>query len=479
MKRFVEGADRRQVTLLPPCLDDYVAEENPVRVVEVFVNELDLGALGFAGVVPEVTGRPSYHPATMLKLYLYGYLNRIQSSRRLEREAGRNLELMWLTGRLAPDFKTIADFRRDNGPAIKATCRQFVLLCRKLDLFTDAVVAVDGSKFKAVNARDKTYSQSVIQRRMEQAEASVARYLAALDTADRHDPGVPTAKVQRLREKLDRLREQMRHLREMEKVVAAAPDGQVSLTDPDARAMTTSGRGTTVVGYNVQAAVDATHHLIVAHEVTNATSDRAQLAPMGKLAQEATGRMALTVLADRGYFAGRQIVACEEAGMVTYVPKPYTSGAKADGRFGKQDFVYVPGQDAYRCPAGETMKWWFNRVDENGMTLRHYWTTRCPECPIKAQCTPAKMRRVTRWEHEGVLDAMQKRLDQVPQAMILRRQTVEHPFGTIKAWMGATHFLTRTLKRVGTEMSLQILAYNMKRVIAILGVRPLMEAIRA
>jgi transposase len=477
--RYVEGWNRGQSFLLPESVDDYVSEDNPVRVVDVFVDELDLAKLGFGRATPADTGRPGYHPATLLKLYLYGYLNRVPSSRRLEREAQRNLEVLWLTGRLAPDFKTIADFRRDNGPAIKATCHQFVLLCRKLDLFADSMVAIDGSKFKAVNARDKTYSQSVIQRRMEQVEASVARYLAALDTADRHDPGVPTAKVRRLREKLDRLREQMRHLREMEKVVAAAPDGQVSLTDPDARAMTTSGRGSTVVGYNVQAAVDTTHHLIVAHEVTNATSDRGQLAPMGKQAQEATGRTALTVLADRGYFAGRQIVACEEAGMMTYVPKPYTSGAKADGRFGKQDFVYRPEQDAYRCPAGETMKWWFNRVDENGMTLRHYWTTKCPECPIKAQCTPAKMRRVTRWEHEGVLDAMQKRLDQVPQAMILRRQTVEHPFGTIKAWMGATHFLTRTLKRVGTEMSLQVLAYNMKRVIAILGVRPLMEAIRA
>ena len=271
----------------------------------------------------------------------------------------------------------------------------------------------------------------------------------------------------------------MRHLRGMEAVIAAAPDGQVSLTDLNARAMTSSDRGTTVVGYNVQAAVDTTHHLIVAHEVTNATSDRAQLVPMGQQAQEATGRTALTVLADRGYYAGRQIVACEQGGMVPYVPKPYTSGAKADGRFGKQDFVYLSKQDAYRCPAGQTMKWWFNRVDENGLILRHYWTTKCPDCPIKAQCTPAKMRRVTRWEHEGVLDAMQKRLDQVPQAMILRRQTVEHPFGTIKAWMGATHFLTRTLKRVGTEMSLQVLAYNMKRVIAILGVRPLIEAIRA
>ena len=453
MKRYVEGWNRRQTLLLPECVDDFVDENNPVRVVDVFVDQLDLAELGFGRATPADTGRPGYHPAVLLKLYLYGYLNRVPSSRRLEREAQRNLEVLWLTGRLAPDFKTIADFRRDNGPAIKAVCRQFVLLCRKLDLFSDNLVAVDGSKFKAVNSRDKNYSQSVIQRRMEQAEASIARYLAALDTADRHDPGVPTAKVRRLREKLDRLREQMRHLREMEKVVAAAPDGQVSLTDPDARAMTTSGRGTTVVGYNVQAAVDTTHHLIVAHEVTNATSDRAQLAPMGQQAQEATGRTALTVLADRGYYSGRQVLACEEGGMVPYVPKPHTSGAKAENRFGKQDFVYLPGEDVYRCPAGERLTWRFDNV-ENGMTLRNYWADGCGKCALKSDCTTGKQRRIKRWEHEDVLDAMQKRLDQVPQAMILRRQTVEHPFGTIKAWMGATHFLTRTLKRVGTEMSL-------------------------
>ncbi len=478
MGRYVEGWNRSQSFLLPESVDDYVGEDNPVRVVDAFVDELNLAELGFGRATPTDIGRPAYHPAMLLKLYLYGYLNRVPSSRRLEREAQRNLEVLWLTGRLAPDFKTIADFRRDNGPAIKTTCRQFVLLCRRLDLFSDSLVAIDGSKFKAVNARDKSYSQSVIQRRMEQAETSIARYLTALDTADRHDPDVPTAKVRRLREKLDRLRDQMRHLSEMEAVVAAAPDGQVSLTDPDARAMTTSGRGTTVVGYNVQAAVDTTHHLIVAHEVTNATSDRAQLEPMGKQAQQATGRMALTVLADRGYYSGRQIVACEKGGMMPYVPKPDTSGARAESRFGKQDFVYLPKNDVYRCPAGARLTWRFDNV-ENGMTLHNYWADGCGTCALKPDCTTGKQRRIKRWEHEGVLDAMQKRLDQVPQAMILRRQTVEHPFGTIKAWMGATHFLTRTLQRVGTEMSLQVLAYNMKRVIAILGVRPLMEAIRA
>ena len=478
MARYVEGWDRNQSFLLPECVDDYVGEDNPVRVVDAFVDELDLAELGFGRATPADTGRPGYHPATLLKLYLYGYLNRVPSSRRLEREAQRNLEVLWLTGRLAPDFKTIADFRRDNGPAIQATCRRFVLLCRELRLFTESLVAIDGSKFKAVNTRDKNYTPGAIQRRIEQVEASIARYLAALDTADRQQPDVPSAKVERLQGRLAALREKMQHLRAMEAAVNAAPDGQISLTDPDARAMATNGKGTGLVGYNVQAAVDTKHHLIVAHEVTNLGHDRTQLVPMAALAQAATGRTRLTVLADRGYYSGQQVLACEKAGAIAYVPKPLTSGAKAENRFGKQDFVYLPRQDAYRCPAGERLTWRFNNV-ERDMTLRNYWTDGCSTCAIKPQCTTGKERRIKRWEHEAVLDAMQKRLDQVPQAMVLRRQTVEHPFGTIKAWMGATHFLTRTLKRVKTEMSLQVLAYNMKRVIAILGVRPLMAAIRA
>ena len=355
VKRFVEGEDRRQITLLPDCVDDYIGEDNPVRAVEAFVDELDLAGLGFAGVVPEATGRPSYHPATLLKIYLYGYLNRIASSRRLERETQRNLELMWLTGRLMPDFKTIADFRRDNGPAIQATCRQFVLLCRRLKLFTEAVVAIDGSKFKAVNNRDKNYTPTKLKRRIEQIEASIARYLSAMDAADRQEGEVAQAKSARLKEKIASLRTQVQQFRAMEEAVRAAPDQQVSLTDPDARSMATSGKGTGIVGYNVQAAVDAKHHLIVAHEVTNVGNDRAQLSKMAQQAQDAGGYEALTVLADRGYFKGEEILACDQAGMTPLVPKPLTSNAKAEGRFGKQDFVYSPEEDVYRCPAGERL----------------------------------------------------------------------------------------------------------------------------
>ena len=478
MKRFVEGEDRRQGVLLPEYLDDYVSEENPVRVIEVFVEELDLGALGFEGVIPEATGRPAYHPGLLLKIYVYGYINHIASSRRLEREAQRNVEMMWLTGRLAPDFKTIADFRRDNGVAIRATCRQFIALCRRLDLFTDAVAAIDGSKFKAVNTRDKNFTKAKLKKRMDQVEASIERYMAALETADRQEGELAQAKSVRLKEKITALREQMAAFKALEPVVQAAPDQQVSLTDPDARSMATSGRGSGVVGYNVQAAVDTEHHLIVAHEVTNVGHDRDQLSGMADQAKMAMGAEALDVLADRGYFSGEEILACESLGVTPYVPKPLTSGAKADGRFGKQDFVYIPTDDVYRCPAGERLTRRFTSV-EKGLNIHLYWPSNCAGCALKAQCTTGKERRIRRWEHEAVIDAMQERLDRTPNAMRVRRATVEHTFGTLKAWMGATHFRTRTLDKVRTEMSLHVLAYNLKRMIAILGAKPLMQAMRA
>src|SRR3954467_192931 len=478
MKRFVEGEDRRQGALLPHCLDDYVTENNPVRVIEAFIDELDLATLGFEGVVPETTGRPAYHPATLLKIYLYGYLNRIPSSRRLERETQRNIEVMWLTGRLMPDFKTIADFRKNNGPAIRSVCQQFTALCRRLGLFSEAVVAVGGSKFKAVNNRDRNFTSAKVQKRIEQIATSLKRTQSALDLADLTDTAAAQDKAAQLREKIAVLDKRMQHLKAIETLVQATPDKQISLTDPDARSMATSGKGTGIVGYNVQTAVDAQHHLIVAHAVTNVGNDRGQLATMAKQAQTAMGHQDLEVIADRGYYKGEEILACHTAGMTPFVPKPLTSGSKAEGRFGKQDFVYVADDDTYRCPAGEQLTSRFTSV-ERGMNLSVYWTTACQGCPIKAKCTTGPVRRIKRWEHEAVLDTMQQRLDQAPEKMEVRRETVEHPFGTIKAWMGSTHFLTRTLPKVSTEMSLHVLAYNLKRVMKILGVVPLMEAMQA
>jgi transposase len=478
MSGFVECEDRRQVSLLPSCLEDYVSEDNSARVVDVFVDELDLRALGFEGMTPASTGRPAYHPGTLLKLYIYGYLNRVQSSRRLEREAQRNVELMWLTGRLAPDHKTIANFRRDNGPAIQAACSQFIVLCRDLGLFTQAVAAVDGSKFKAVNTRDKNFTPVKLKKRLEQVAEHIAGYLQELDTADRLEGDAAEARGVRLQDKIELLRAQMQALKTMEAEVAASPDGQVSLTDPDARAMATSGRGSGIVGYNVQSVVDAEHHLIVAHDVVMTGSDRQQLSAMADKAKAAMGVDNLDMLADRGYFAGEEILACEAIGVTPFVPKPFTSGAKADGRFGKQDFVYLPDQNVYRCPAGQLLPYHMTTV-EKGLVLHRYWDrSSCQACHLKPQCTPSIERRVTRWEHEAVIDAMQRRMDLAPYSMRARRRTVEHPFGTIKAWMGSTHFLTKRLKNVRTEISLHVLAYNLKRVMAILGTKPLIAAIQ-
>jgi transposase len=479
MKRFVEGVDRGQSTLLPECLDDFIDEDNPVRVVDVFVDELDLGGLGFDRVDPKATGRPGYHPSDLLKLYIYGYLNRVQSSRRLEREAGRNLEVMWLTGRLVPDHKTIADFRKDNGPAIRKVCSQFVALCRRLDLFADASVAIDGSKFKAVNTRDKNFTRAKMKRRMEQIEESVERYLHQLDSADRQEPSLAReTSTTRLKDKIAKLKEEMQRLEKLEARMLATPDQQISLTDPDARSMATSGRGSGMVGYNVQAAVDTKHHLIVAHEVTNRGTDRSQLAQMARQTKAALETDSLDVVADRGYFNSEEILACEEAGITVTLPKPQTSGNRAKGRFVKADFRYLADDDVYLCPAGERLKYYYTN-QERGLTLRRYWTNACGTCAIKHRCTTGPQRRITRWEHEHVLEAVQQRLDEHPEKMRQRRETVEHPFGTIKYWMGATHFQMKTLKKVGTEMALHVLAYNLKRVMNIMGAGALIAVMGA
>ncbi len=478
MKRFIEEEDRGQWTLLPECLDDWVGEDNPVRAIDAFVDALDLGELGFK-VQPAETGRPSFHPSVHLKLYVYGYVNRVSSSRRLEREAGRNLEVMWLLGRRVPDDKVIADFRKDNGPAIRKVCAQFVELCRRLGLLTKASVAIDGSKFKAVNDRDKNFTRNKVERRRKQMEESVARYLSQLDTADRQEPSEAlAAKTAHLKEKIARIGEEMKKLDAIEKQMLASPDKQISLTDPDSRSMATSGRGSGMVGYNVQIAVDTEHHLIVAHEVTNEGHDRAQLATMAAKAKEALGVEKLDAIADRGYFDSQEILACEEAGVTVTLPKPITSGSVAKGRFGKQDFVYYAGKDIYRCPAGQELSHRYTNT-EDGRVLRRYWTTACGNCPLKPQCTTGLERRITRWEHEHVLEAVQERLDKNPEAMRVRRETAEHPFGTLKARMGTTPLLMKTLPKVATEMALSVLAYNFTRVMNILGIKPLMAAVAA
>jgi len=403
----------------------------------------------------------------------------VHSSRRLEREAGRNLEVMWLLQRLAPDFKTIADFRKDNGSAIKKVCARFIEVCRKLDLLKTASVAIDGSKFKAVNNRDKNFTKAKVERRRKQLEESVSRYLSQLDTADlQEQTEAITLKRIRLKDKLEKLHSEMAKLDAMEKQMLASPDEQISLTDPDSRSMATSGRGSGVVGYNVQVATETEHHLIIAHEVTNVGSDRSQLAKVAKAAKEVLQVDKLEAVADRGYYHGEEIKACADASITVTLPKPLTSGAKSEGRFGKQDFAYLADEDVYRCPAGEKLRYYYTN-EENGQKLRNYWTNACRHCALKPRCTSATPRRIKRWEHEHVLEAVQERLDRNPDAMRTRREVVEHPFGTIKMRMGATHFLMKTLPKVAAEMALAVLGYNLTRVINIVGVARMMEAVRA
>ena len=357
-------------------------------------------------------------------------------------------------------------------------CAQFVALCRDMGLLTKASVAIDGSKFKAVNNRDRNFTRAKVERRRAQLEASVARYLSQLDTADLQEPSEAlAAKTAHLKEKLAKLESEMERLAAMEKQMLASPDQQISLTDPDSRSMATSGRGSGVVGYNVQVAVDIKNHLIVTHEVTNVGSDRSQLANVANGAKAVLQTDKLDAVADRGYFNGVEILACDRAGITVTLPKPMTSGAKLEGRFGKQDFVYLPEEDVYRCPAGERLTFHYVN-EENGQKLRRYWTNACGTCAIKHRCTTGKERRITRWEHEHVLETVQRRLDENPQAMRQRRETVEHPFGTLKMRMGATHFLMKRLPKVATEMALHVLAYNLTRVMNIVGVKPLLAVFR-
>jgi len=469
MSGFIEGENRYQSTLFPERVDDYVDEDSVVRVIDVFIDRLDISGLGFKAEAAE-TGRPGYHPRTMLKIYVYGYLNRVHSSRRLEREAGRNVELMWLSGRLAPDFKTIANFRKDNGEAIRLVCREFVMLCRKLNLLGDTL-AIDGSKFKAVNNRDKNFTRAKMKRRLAEVEASIDRYLGELDNADQSAPPEDTRS---LKDKIAALTEEMDRLKKFEVRMLEAPDQQLSLTDPDARSMKSRGGG--VVGYNLQTAVDVKHHLITVHEVTNVGSDRRQLSKMAKQAKVALQTEDLKVIADAGYYNGDELRSCEDHNITAYVPHSATSHNKAKGQFDRSEFHYIAEDDEYQCPAGERLIYRFTR-EEKGKAIRRYWSSACPACPIREQCTTGKNRRVSRWVHEAVVERAAARLAAKPDAMKIRRATVEHPYGTLKAWMGSTHFLTKTLDHVSTEMSLHVLAYNMKRVINLIGTKQLLEAI--
>jgi len=476
MSGFITGTCRTQATLFPDRLDDYLTEENEIRVIDAFIDGLILSDLGFKTISAD-TGRPGYHPSTMLKLFLYGYLNRIQSSRRLERESGRNVELMWLLGRLAPDFKTIADFRKDNGKGIKNTCRAFIGLCREMNMFTDAIVAIDGSKFKAVNSKENNYTPKKMQFHIKRVEKHIEDYMKKLDESDKAEE--KTTDETTTKEKIAGLKKKLSELKDLEAQVNSHPDKQISTVDPDSRLMKTRGM-TRMVCYNVQSAVDPKHHLIAAHEVTN-KQDRGQLCSMGKEAQVALGQEAITTIADKGYYGGQDIKDAQDAGMTPLVPKGDTSGSEKKGIFNRSQFQYDADRDVYICPANQVLPYRFTRL-EKGLKLKRYWVSdpTCRACQLKLQCSNSKQpRKITRWEHQDQIDRMDDVMADMPDSMLIRKQTVEHPFGTIKCWMGATHFLTRRLKNVSTEMSLHVLAYNLRRMISIHGPDKLIAAMAA
>lgn len=472
---YIEGVSREQVLLFPEVVEEYVSLDNPVRFIDAFVSKLDLGQKGFQHSQLKETGRPPYHPGDLLRLYIYGYLNRIRSSRRLEVEAQRNVELMWLIKKLAPDFKTIADFRKDNRQAIKEVCRDFTVLCKQMDLFNRELVAIDGSKFRAVNSKRRNFNQGKLKEAIQEIEKKVESYLEAVDQKDQEEAGLKKDNAQELSRKIASLKDRQEQYQKLLAQLQESGQTQVSLTDPDSRAMS-QGQGTTV-GYNVQMAVDEKHKLIVEHEVTNSPSDLNQLSSMAIQAQDALGAKDLKVVADQGYYHGKEVLKCQSVGIEVHMSKPITSANTKQGLFGKESFKYDSEKDCYVCPAGQELRFQYKSF-ELGRSIRYYKTKACQSCLIKPQCTRNKQgRRISRWEHEAVLEEMEARVKADASVLRKRKSIVEHPFGTIKRAMEAGYFLCRGLEKVGTEMSLTVLAYNIKRVVNILGVRRMIQAL--
>ena len=473
---YIEGEDRQQTLLFPEVLEDYITEENPVRFIDVFIEGLDLAEMGFERAVWKETGRPPYNPGDLLRLYVYGYFNRVRSSRQLEKETGRNLELMWLMRKLRPDFKTIADFRRDNPQALKRVCREFTLWCKRLELFGGELVAVDGSKFKAVNSPKRNFTGKKLKRMIREIDVKIDSYLKELERHDKAEAGDKTPTAEELKEKIEQYQKRRAECQQLQTDLEHSGQSQISLTDPESRSMRV-GHGVEV-SYNVQIAVDQKHKLVVAHEVVNEVTDQGQLSNMAGKAKQMLGSEALEVVADAGYYSGEEVKTCVESGMTVYVPKPNNSSNVKRGLFTKEDFLYDAEKDCYGCPAGEELTYRFDSV-EQGRPVRSYETFACGRCPLKPQCSINKKgrRRITRWVHEVILDAMARRVAQNPEKLQLRKCLAEHPFGTMKRTMNQGYFLMRGLTKVAGEMSLTVLAYNLKRVINILGVRTMVAAL--
>jgi transposase len=473
---YIEGEDRKQTVLFPEILEDYLREENPVRFIDVFIEGLDLSEMGFGRAVPKERGRPPYDPGDLLRLYVYGYLNRTRSSRQLEREAGRNVELMWLMRKLRPDFKTIADFRKDNPQALKKVCREFTLWCKRLELFGGELVAIDGSKFGAVNNPKRNFTENKLKRMIREIDGKIDQYLKDLDGRDKQEAGQRSLTAEQLKEKIERYQQRRAQYERLKSDLEQSGESQISLTDPESRSMRV-GHGVEV-SYNVQIVVDQKNKLLVEHEVTNDVIDLGQLSAMAKKAKETLGVETLEVVADRGYYNGKEVKACEQSGITAYVPKSNPSSNLKRGLFTKEDFIYEPDKDCYRCPAGKELSYRYQTL-EQGRPTRIYQISGCKSCGLRSKCSINKkgIRAIKRWEDEAILEAMARRIAENPEKVELRKCLAEHPFGTIKRAMNQGYFLMRGLTKVRAEMSLTILAYNLKRVINILGVRTMVEVV--
>ena len=473
---YIEGEDRKQTVLFPEILEDYIREENPVRFIDVFIDGLDLSEMGFGRAVPKERGRPPYDPGDLLRLYVYGYLNRTRSSRQLEREAGRNVELMWLMRKLRPDFKTIADFRKDNPQALKKVCREFTLWCKRLELFGGELVAIDGSKFGAVNNPKRNFTENKLKRMIREIDGKIDQYLKDLDGRDKQEAGQRSLTAEQLKEKIERYQQRRAQYERLKSDLEQSGESQISLTDPESRSMRV-GHGVEV-SYNVQIVVDQKNKLLVEHEVTNDVIDLGQLSAMAKKAKETLGVETLEVVADRGYYNGKEVKACEQSGITAYVPKSNPSSNLKRGLFTKEDFIYEPDKDCYRCPAGKELSYRYQTL-EQGRPTRIYQISGCKSCGLRSKCSINKkgIRAIKRWEDEAILEAMARRIAENPEKVELRKCLAEHPFGTIKRAMNQGYFLMRGLTKVRAEMSLTILAYNLKRVINILGVRTMVEVV--
>ena len=472
---YISGEGRGQATLFPASLDEYISADNPVRFIDGFVSGLNLRELKFVRAEAAATGRPGYEPGDLLRLYIYGYLNRVRSSRRLESEANRNVEVMWLLHKLTPDFKTIADFRAHNPQPLTAVCKQFVALCRELELFGGELVAVDGSKFRASNSRNRVFTAHDLRKRLERLEQKIREYLAELDQNDRAEESAawsPRLSPEEMREKLTKLQQRRDRYQALEKKLEQQEATQVALTDPDARLMHQSSAqgGGSVVAYNVQSVVDAKHKLIVAYDVTSDGSDQQQLARMAVQAKQALGVEHLEVVADQGFYDGGEVAACEQAGIAAYIAKPRTSKNFKRGLFTKQDFVYDPPGDRYRCPGAQWLEYRGTQTD-GGRKVKYYTTDACASCELRPRCTEAKgPRRIKRLVNdEEALERMAARVAAQPDKLAQRKALIEHPFGTLKRSWNHGYFLLRTLPKVTTEFSLSVLTYNLRRALNILG----------